>query len=310
MSFSFPRNYDVDGTIASELPRASFDGIEFPYTDLSVKGGLRYAQHEFPHSPGAEIEKMGRRPYTITFKAWFHDVPGSPLSTAYPGLHSRLEELRDKFEKERTADLVVPTIGTIRAVATEWTQQFDPRVSSGETFELTFIEDQDLATLKELVDIPDAQAVISANDDLQAAVMLAKIKSSIFQQINDAITAVQGVFGMADAMSNLVAGKLHAVSNLCAYADSQVEEMQDPVNHVVVEALKHLWSNAQQAADNILSSAKTMRHYTTPKTMSVNQIAVQLFGSSEKGFELLQMNDFADPMEIPAGTDVKYLADG
>lgn len=312
--FSFPRNYDVEGTVANAFPLAAFDSIEFPYSDLQVKGGIRFAKHEFPHSPGAEIEKMGRNPYEITFSAWFHDVPKSTIEKQYPGLYSRLEQLRERFEKEITADLVVPTVGTIKAVATTWTQRFNPQSPSGETFEITFIEDQDAATLAPpVIDLADAQALEDAYDSLAAAAALADFNKTatkgFFQALNDAVTSVLAIFGRADAMSRVVEGKIRALEQLISTMDSQIEEMQHPQNHLVVEALKDLWKATRDLQENIVGTTQTIRTWTTEKVMSVNQVAVALYGTSEKGFELLQLNSFKDSMRIPAGTDVKYIAD-
>lgn len=310
--FSFPRNFDVDGTVANAFPLASFDTIEFPYSDLQVKGGIRFAKHEFPHSPGAEIEKMGRHPYEITFAAWFHDIPKSAIERQYPALYSRLEQLRERFEQEKTADLVVPTVGTIKAVATSWSQRFNPQTPSGETFEITFVEDQDSATLAPLViDLADAQSLADSFDSLAAAAAIADFNKvatkGFFQELNDAVTSVQAVFGRADAMSRVIEGKLRALEQLISWGDSQVEEFQNPSNHLVVEALKDVWKATRDLQDNVIGSSQGIRTWTTETVMTVNQIAIHLYGSTEKGFELWQLNSFTDSNKVPAGTDVKYV---
>lgn len=309
--FSFPGEKDFDGTPAAEFSKAGFDGIEFPYTNLNVKGGIRFATHEFPHSPGAEIEKMGRKPYEISLTAWFHDVPGSALSRAYPSLRSRLEKLRERFEKEMTAELVVPTVGTMKAVCTEWEQRFDPRVTTGETFELKFIEDQDVLTLRNTVDLGGLEAIAEKSDALFAAAALADFKRAqtvgFFQQLSDAVTTVQGYFGQADAMTRLVEGKIRGLEQLISWGDSQIDELQNPSNHLVVEALHDLWLSVRAMQENVIESRQTIRIRTLERKMSVNQIAIWIYGSSEKGFEIMQLNDFKDNLEVPAGTDVRYL---
>lgn len=312
--FSFPRNYDIEGSVANAFPLAAFEDIEFPYSDLQVKGGIRFAKHEFPHSPGAEIEKMGRHPYEITFAAWFHDIPKSAIEKQYPGLYSRLERLRVLFEKEITGNLVVPTVGTIKAVATTWTQRFNPQSPSGETFEITFIEDQDTAELRpNVVDLADAQALEDSFDSLAAAAAIADFKSvaakGFFQQLNDAVTGVLAIFGRADAMSRVIEGKLRALEQLISTMDTQIEEMQHPSNHLVVEALKDVWKATRDLQENVVGTTQTIRTWTTETPMTLNQIAIKLYGTTEKGFELLQINSFKETNPVPAGTDVKYIAD-
>lgn len=304
----------MSGLASDAFPKAAFDGVEFSYSTVSVKGGIRHAIHEFPHSPGGEIEKMGRRPYVITFTAQMHDVPGSNMEKEYPDAYpTNLRRLREKFEKELTGDCVVPTVGTIKAVATSWTQTFEAHVGSGETFSLEFIEDQDAATLAASVDeLGGAVAMFEASDELFAQQELAKLKlaatAGLFQKINDAVTAVQGVIGQADAYSRLVEGKIQAVVNLCAFADSTLAELQDPSNHLVVTALKDLWLASTQLAENVIESRVAIREWVTPKIMTVGQIASNRYGSTERTVDILQLNAFDDAFAIPAGTVVRYLA--
>lgn len=310
MTFSFPQGFDVEKTAANAFAKAAFGGVEFAYVDVVVHGGTRYALHEFPHSPGAEVEKMGRRPYTVTFTLTMHRIPGSELDKQYPDLYpTRLRKLREMFEKEITDDLVVPTIGTIKATAVTWTQTFNSNSPTGEHVQVEFIEDQD--TEKAFDDQSTdygPQKMAEANDALLAAAALADFKKAnalgVFQQINDAVTLVQGVMGQADAYSRMVEGKIQAVVNLCAFADSSLDDLQHPENHLVLDALKDLWLASQQLAANVTQKRAGLLHYNVPKQMTLNQIASTLGSSPE---DLLQLNSFDDSLAIPAGTLVVYV---
>lgn len=307
MTFGFPQGFDIDQVPATAFAKAAFDSIEFAYIDVSIRGGTRYAVHEFPHSPGAEIEKMGRRPYTIVFACTFHRIPKSELDRQYPDLYpTRLRQLRERFEKELTADLVVPNLGTIKATATSWNQTFNSNVPTGEQVTLEFIEDQDLGAFTDETSDYSPARMAEANDGLQALADFKRAKAqSVFQDINDAVTAVQGVFGQADAYSNLVAGKIAAVSQLCAFADGQLEELQNPENHLVLDALKDLWLATVKLGQNVTQTRAQLLSYNVPKVMSLNQIASTLGNSAEK---LLELNSFDDALAVPAGTVVIYIA--
>lgn len=320
MTFSFPAGYDVEKTAANAFAKASFGGgvpgpgaVEFAYSELTVKGGIRHALHEFPHSPGAEVEKMGRKAYVITFTCTFHRVPGSELDKQYPELYpTRLRQLREMFEKEITAELVVPTIGTIKAVATSWTQTKRAQETTGEEVSLEFVEDQDTTrAFDDQTSDYGMSKMAEANDALLAAAALADFKKQnaigFFQQLNDAITAVQGFFGQADAMSRLVEGKIRALDQLISWGDAQVDELQNPTNYLVVNALHDLWGSVRAMQENIVEAREEIRLYKVPRKMSVNQISTAIYGSSERGFELMQLNDFKDTLEVQAGTDVRYL---
>lgn len=304
----------MSGTPADAFPKAAFDGIEFFYSEVSVKGGARHALHEFPHAAGAEIEKMGRKPYTITFHAQMHDVPDSDLAREYPDLYpTRLRQLRERFEVELTSDLVVPTVGTIKAMAINWTQRFDAKTPSGESFDLEFIEDQESATLTDVVvELGGTPAILEANDTAQALAAIADFKKQatlgFFQQLNDLVTAFEGIAGQADAFSNLVAGKLEGIANLISTADSTLEELQNPVNHQVVNALKDLWLAARETADNIIETRQSVRQYTVPRVMAIGQVAAEIYGDAQRGVEILQLNAIDDAFAIPAGTVLRYVA--
>jgi len=314
MSFSFPGGADIEDVAASKFPKMRFDDVEFPYTDLSVKGGIRETEHEFPHSPGAEIEKGGRKAYRISVTALFHDIPGSALDEQYPNLYpNRLQLLQEKFEKELTAELVVPTIGTMKCVATTWTRDFNAKEPTGEAVKLEFVEDSNTAEAFDLKTLSfGVSKVLAANDALLAAVALADFKStlgqSIFQDINDAITEVQGALDTADAYSRLVAGKFEAVANLCSTADAYVSELQDPMNSAVLDALKDVWASAQDLAENVVETRSPLLKWRVTRKMSVNQIAMTLYGSTDRTMDILQLNAFEDALEVPAGFLVTYEA--
>lgn len=312
MAFPFPRGFDITDVAAAAFPKAEFKGIAFPFADISIKGAIRYAQHDFPHSPGAEIEKQGRKPYVITLTCPFHHLPGSQLDKQYPELYpTRLRQLRELFEKEITDGLVVPTIGTIPAVATSWTQTFNAQVATGETVNFEFIEDQDGSNAfnDQTLDYGITQ-LAELNDELLAAAARKDAMSaraqSVFQDISDKVTAVMAVAGQADAMSRLVEGKIQAVVNLCAFADGQLEDLQNPSNHLVLDALKDLWAASVSLAANVVETRKQLLTYRVPRLMGVNQIAASIYGSTDRSVEILQLNSFEDALAIPAGTLVVY----
>lgn len=295
-------------TPAATFPKAAFAGIEFPYETIQIKGGIRHTLHEFPHAPGAELEKMGRRAYVVTFRTYFHDLPGSSLARQYPDLYPRrLQLLRQQFDAETTDKLVIPNVGTIKACATNWTHILESRIVSGESAEFEFTEDQEAAMLDRVVrDAASKQALIEANDRLFMATALADFKKestqSIFQDISDAVTSVQGVFGQADAYSRMVEGKLQAVVNLCSWADGQLTEMQDPVNHLVLDAIKDVWFAAKSLAENVTQTRSPLRKWSVPKKMPIGEVSICLYGTTERGVDIMNLNAIDDPLAIPAGT--------
>lgn len=306
----------AEPNIFTTFQKASFNGITFPVSQITVKGGIRHHVHEFPHSAGGDPEKMGRKLYTVRFRAHFHALPGTDMEREYPNLYpAGLTQLRAWLDLETTADLVIPNVGTIKAFGTDWTQTADlADALTGETLELEFLEDQDKAALAEGKGSSNPAKVTAANDDLQAKAALLDYKKTaktgLFQAINDAVTAVDGALGLADASNRLVAGKLNAVADLCSRADAEIEAFQDPINHEVLEALKALWAAAADLAEDIPGVAATILTYRVPTVMSIGQVSTAIYGTSDRAVELLQLNPITDAFAIPVDTQVKYFEKG
>lgn len=295
-------------TPAETFQKASFNGIPFPIVRVSVRGGLRHYLHEFPHSPGAEVEKMGRKAYAITMTAFFHSLPNSRLDEEYPNLYpEKLFSLQKACEDERTGPLVIPNIGTMQAVAIDWRRTFDfSSALSGEAVEFEFVEDQDRDLIFENAELGRG-SLEKKNYQLQALVggIHPVDPPSIFQAINDAVTAVLAVQGVGDAMLKVLEAKLLEVANLCQTAD-RIVELQPPENFALLNAMKEVWLAANDLAEDLLVRGSPIETYTVRRMMSVSQAAAQIFGSSEKAIELLQMNPIEDAFAIPEGTVLRY----
>lgn len=298
--------------VYSTFQKAQFGPIAFPYTQINIKGGLRHHVHEFPHAPGGQVEKMGRKVYTIRFRIPLHDVPGSNLERDFPQLFpNRLVNLLAIFDREKTLDLVLPNLGTMKCVATDWDGTADmTEALSGETWNVEFTEDEERASL--VKDIPQygIQAMQDAADDLWAKAKAAYFgvkPPGLFQQINDAVALVDGALGTADAYSRLVSAKIEAVADLCGKADREIDALQDPMNHQLVEALKNVWANAVDLRENLPGTTAKIEIFRVPKTMDIGQVSTRLFGTSERGMDLLQLNAIEDAFAIKAGTELQYL---
>lgn len=295
-----------------DFQKAQFGPIRFPYTQINIKGSLRHHVHEFPHSAGGKVEKMGRKLYSIRFRIPLHDIPGSDLERDFPQLFpNRLANLLALFDREATLDLVIPNLGTMKCVATEWDGTADmAEALSGDTWNVEFLEDDERGSI--VGDIPSygLAALAAAGDDLAAKALAAygaKKPPGLFQAINDAITVVDGALGTADAYGRLVAAKIEAVADLCGKADREIEALQDPMNHALVEALKNVWANAVDLAENVPGVTTDVSTFRVPSLMSIGQVSTRLFGSADRGVELLQMNAIDDAFAIKPGTELRYL---
>jgi len=296
-----------------KFQKAQFGDYAFPYSQITIKGGIRHHVHEYPHSPGGDVEKMGRKLYTFRFRVPFHDIPGSRLAVEFQGLFpNRLRNLIALFDRQASLPLVIPSVGTMVCVATDWDGLADMADAlSGETWNIEFIEDVDQASIVKALPSLGVASMVAAADNFEALwkkLYFATKPPSIFQAINDLVTAIDGTFGQFEAYSRLVAGKLEGLAQLCQKADSDVAELRDPMNHLVVEALKDVWASAVDLSQNISGpKGGELSTFRVPRLMSIGQVATKLYGSADRGIDIMQINPIDDPFAIKAGTELQYV---
>lgn len=292
---------------------ATFAGHIIAAERIRLSCGSRHHLHEYPHAAGADIEKLGRKPYTIAITANFHDnIPGAAYVNYYPNV---LNALRRLFEQETTDDLFVPTVGVFKAYCTNWSQELDYRIRSGEKTEFEFLEDEDQATLGET--LGNTAAALGANLDLfNAELALAAFNAqellpnpNIFDQITNAANTVLAYRDQAGIYDNLIASKISALNDLIGEADRSNLGLQSADNFRTLEALKDLWASTIEFASDLALTRTPVQLYKVPRLMSVSEIASAIYGNSTRTMDILQLNDFDDVFAIRANTNVQYYAD-
>lgn len=294
------------------LARMSFADIPFPTTEVTVTGGQRHHIHEYPHSPGGEPEKLGRKLYMVRVGAWFHELSGT-VALNYPDLWpGGLKRLREKLETGSTEDLVVPTIGTIRAFATAWTQKFVAASAlDGEKVELEFCEDQEGASLGGNEAEFAAATLEAAMDQLNIQMALLEFrgiarKPGIFEQIGDAVGSVVALKDQAQAQATLIGDKIESVKSLCQQVESVVDFAGSSAAVGVDTAVRNLWNAANEVGESLVTPSTTNLVHIVPSKTTVVALAQKLYGTTDKVASLLRQNAFSDPYAIPAGTQVVY----
>lgn len=287
------------------LKKAAFDGIEFATESVRVRGGLRYHVHEYPHVPGGDAEKLGRRVYEVEMVANFQATFAS-----YPGLWpGRLASLRALFEAGATRKLIIPTIGVIDAFCSEWDQEQTNKVLSGEHANFKFVEDQDLSFLVDKlvsvkVDSLDAKAKV-----YQVQAQKFGIDQDLTDQLVNAVNGVLAIADTADAYGALLAAKIGMVAALCREFDQRIQNFQDPLTWPAVEAMKDLWAAADELARNVKGDENPFAIYEVKRQSTITQVAVAIYGDTARAMELLQLNPIEDAFDIRPGTRVKYLVE-
>lgn len=298
------------------LKPMSFIGIPFPYKNYRIKGAIRKHIHEYPHSPGGALEKLGRSLYEVSVTVDFvaYDRPAK-----YGQLITDLGVLRGAFENQITGDLYIPHVGTIQACADEWTEDVVNTNRSTVKGELKFVEDQSSAflvletlqitgnSIAEKVDDYNVQ-VTRARDPVEMKLIGAEPMPDhdLFSKIDSAANALLSIRDQSDLYGALIVSKIDGLASLLGQADQQIKAMNEPPYWELREALHDLWSATLQIGRDVQNRDEFLKEYTVPLTMSVGQIASAVYGDSSRGVDVMQLNVLRDPLAVAAGTTIRY----
>jgi prophage DNA circulation protein len=302
------------GTGLAGLQQTEFGGIKFPAETIELQGVGRHHVHEYPHAAGGSPEKLGRALWRIRVRAVFADT-----FPAYPGLWpDGLKTLRLFFQQQQTKTLIHPTCGEIEAFITDFQQHTDfRRKRSGEACDITFLEDQDVLFISQLADSADADAVATTGAELNAIVAevkkqlaLSAADVGLFTALQTAVNGVVAIKDTADMYGNLLDAKLQAIVSMATQLDNALS-LQDPRAWPIVDALQDLWRAAVKFRDDLQTKSVKLQHWTVPVTMSFAAIAAQIYkGDTSRAGDLMALNaQVPDPLNVKAGTDIRYYPD-
>lgn len=290
-----------------DLPKAAFNGIEFPITEVTVKGGIREHTHEFAHSDEWEDETLGRKPYMVTMHIAFHIISPSPdgQRDLWP---DQINGLFQEWNDSENGELYIPTVGIMSARAIDFERTANFSVLTGEDVVVTFKETRRKPIELFNIDTDVDTKLIAAQAELAAiprSQLLLDI-SRIFDKIEKAVAAVQRVVDTPDKYAAIAESKIAFLSNLCREADAHVT-MQDPNYAKVMNALHDLWAASNTLAKNVAKKLGTIQIYVVPVEMPVTTIASAIYGDSDRTMEILQLNPIEDAFAVPAGTRIRFL---
>lgn len=293
-----------------QLPHAQFDYIPFPVTKVTVTGGLRHYVHEYPKSPGGAPEKLGRKLYVVKMTCVFDanllppwNLNGNDL---WPGA---LSDLFDRFEDGLTSQLMIPTVGPIMAMCTNWSKEMEVKSRrTGEMCELEFLEDQSAAFLvKDLISVRTGTLVTKAQV-LQQAVLVDP-KPGPFSQVLGMLGKLQRALDSTSLSDGLYLAQVEQLVAGFQSLDATLGPFDQPGNIALLEATLEAWAAAKQLEDDILAQQSVpLIPYVVPRTMTVVDVANDLYGDPERGIEIMQINAIPDPLLIPRGFELQVYA--
>ena len=295
-----------------KLQPFSFAGHKFPYKSYSIRGGIRDHVHEYPHSPGGAPEKLGRKLYEIQVNGIFLEEKAMQASQrARYGAQlflAQVNGLRALFEDQVTDSLVIPHVGSIKAYAIGWEEKADTRNRSGIEVDMTFREDQEGAFVFEVLQLGPTTLPerVDTLDDVRARLYAGRQEPSLFAQINTVANSLLAIKDQNDLYGSLIASKIYSLSALLGRVDTEVDDMNDPDNLELLEAVHALWDAVNQLGNDMQSKSVDLRNFTVPLLMSVTDVSNAIYGNASKATDIMQLNALENPMAIPAGTSVRY----
>lgn len=284
---------------------ASWNQVPFAVDSIEIVGGARHKIHEYPHQSGGDLEKLGRRLYTIRMHAIFDEgFTQKQYKDNYP---KNIEAIMSYAEAELTAALVTPQAGTIQAYLSDWPRKWSADRRSGESMDLTFVEDQDISDLDVFASRPSFSTVAALQTTVESFAFLApEVPTNLFDQLRNAVNSVVAVRDQVELQLSLVSDKINTVEQLITQVDRAITT---PVAYPLVNSLISLYNAHIRLANDISQQTLSIRTYTVPKLMSIMQVSTALFGRTDKAIDILQLNPVTDALAIPAGTQLKYLVD-
>lgn len=295
--------------LTRRLVQLSFDGIVFPYIEITMDGEMRDHVHEYPHSPGGAPEKLGRRLYVVNVTSKFHgDFVPKQYADLWPGNLNKLQAL---FEAGATKDLVLPQIGApIRAYCTNWQRTLRSSVTSGEAVTFKFREDQERLRLIESAIEQKSRGITNAVVDAKLQIgQLPAPKQNIFDRVMRACADILAYKDQFDLYNNLLEAKCNAAIGMLRELLATADFIGDPSNFLLCNSLHQLLSEVRKVRDDQKSMGFTTSQYVVRHLSTLSEVSVQIYGTSARSAELLSLNAIDDPLTISQGTAIRYYKD-
>lgn len=292
-------------------PATQFGDIIFPRETRTLHLVGRHHTHEYAHSPGGAPEKLGRGLYNVTIRGLFHDK-----FPRYPGLYPQgLLQMKQLAETQQTLDLYDAPFGKYPCFIVDFKTVWTAKSRSGEVVDIEFLEDQQtlflvssIASAAQVTVTVSAQAVADRLAAIRAQLVLRHGSQDVFDAIQNTANAIFAIKDTAGLYGNLLAAKVDQLTQLCAKAD-QLGELQHPKAWPLIDALHNLWYQVVQIGNDIQARQVQLLTFIVPRTQTIQDIGIALYGDASKVTDLLTLNPAAigaNAMQVPAGTSLRY----
>lgn len=311
-------------TIFDKYQLASFtlkngQKIGFPVHKIRQDGANRVIERERPYRAGAKLDNTGSKAVTFTFECVFHNSIQEPgLATfnnqlsLYP---EALNELIKIFDDGQTGDLIVPTIGRVRAKALDYQRIEDAEHPDGATLMLVFkVDNEDSVDARSLkaptFNAQGARMTAKATFDTESVAVsgngMASLRTAA-SQLEAAINAPGDALDDIRIQANAVRHSIEQVKD--AFVDRSKEGrdlLTDPTSNDAVRALADLADTTARVSSAARGGRPPLISVVATRPTSLQEVAI-VFGQSFS--DLLAINSqIPNSLFLPINTIIKILA--
>ncbi len=311
-------------TVFDKYQLASFtlangEKIAFPVQKIRQDGANRVIERERPYRDGAKLDDTGSKAILWTFECIFHNSIQEPGLAAfnnqlnlYPEALNKLIEI---FNNGQTGDLIVPTIGKVRAKALDYQRVEDINLFDGATMMLVFKSDNEDSVDSRSIQAPTinaqgqrmaAKTTFDAESTGISGNGLASLRTAA-SQLQTAINAPGDTLDDVRIHANAVRHSVEQVEG--AYSDSSQEGrdiLNDPESTDVVRALADLKDTAARGANQPRSGRPDIITVVSTQQTTLQDVAVAF---SQSYSDLLSINSqLPNALSIPPNNIIKIFA--
>lgn len=279
--------------LGRHLATCSFEGIDFPGTDVETSSGHDSARHKGYLLRGADIETTGPKEVGVTMRAVLKNgMRGWRGPALFPDQYARL--LR-ALESTPEGLLTHPTRGLMVVHVDDIKESINTRERRGVELMLTFTEqrgESDLIDFAPTSTAPDAAMTAAATDadklaPAGAASLLDDVEAAL-EYLDATPRSYPEATARVDALVRTAQARLADVATLGAEGHDYRVALRSLLGATLLYRLRYQTSGQRIAV--------------LPAEMSLARAAGLIYGDPRRAADLVRANAIRDPSRIPAGT--------
>ncbi len=310
--------------VFEQYPSASWQvgsarALVFPVTEISEEGGNRIVLRERPYRDGAKVDDIGSKAKSWSLKAYFENSidEGQQQNgqALYPGV---LNALIRSFDQHETGDLIVPTIGKVRARAMSYVRSERSDERDCASVEFKFVQDNEdnidatsftLPTVKSSLNALMASTTFSAHSDAVFSTSLADLNEfaaglvAIANFPSDYLNDVDSQVAIVVGATNRVASAFTSKSN--NPKEKARSMLSDPDASRTGRRLVALQDTAARAVAELRANQPEIIRVLIDHPTNIFSIATEFDQDVAK---LIGLNSAYDPLNIPNGAVIRILS--